>query len=210
VCSSDLADDPAPASTKDKIAENTHTRGKTAAKFVDDWKPVWGNEQLGIQYGIALTTPRRQFRKGERVPMAAFIRNASDKPLQIRMRPDFFWNMPKVVNETGKAIEFEKRVLLGTIPHYGATLQPGEAFGPIYLNFGLGNNPRPGNQNWHPYCKPELFTSAVHGGHCSGKRCGVSGQVPTARTPPPFPQSRSMKVKETLKDQSRRTSDRCA
>jgi hypothetical protein len=58
--------------------------------------------------------------------------------------------------------------------------------------------------------QPELFTSAVHGGHCSGKRCGVSGQVPTARTPPPFPQSRSMKVKETLKDQSRRTSDRCA
>ena len=32
-------------------------------------------------------------------------------------------------------------------------LAPGEALGPFYLNFGLGENPRPGQQHWHPYFK---------------------------------------------------------
>jgi hypothetical protein len=43
--------------------------------------------------------------------------------------------------------------LLGPIPHYHETLAPGEALGPFYLNFGLGENPRPGQQHWHPYFK---------------------------------------------------------
>jgi hypothetical protein len=58
--------------------------------------------------------------------------------------------------------------------------------------------------------QPELFMNAVHVGHCIGKKRGVSGRVATARTPAPFPQSGSMKVQETRKDQSRRTNDRWA
>jgi beta-lactamase regulating signal transducer with metallopeptidase domain len=147
------ADEPVPESSKDKVAENTHYRGKKAAEFIDNWNPAWGDEQLGIQYGVALTTPQRQFRVGQRVPLAAFFRNLSDKPLQVDHRPDFFWNMPKVVDAKGVVVEFEKLALLGTSPDYRDKLEPGEAYGPFYLGFGLGENPRPGKQNWSPYYK---------------------------------------------------------
>ena len=42
---------------------------------------------------------------------------------------------------------------LGTIAHYVENLQPGEAVGPFYANFGLGENPHPGQQHWHPFVK---------------------------------------------------------
>jgi hypothetical protein len=153
VADAEQADAPVPASGKDKVAESTHYRGKKAAEFIDDWKPAWGDEQLGIQYGVALTRPQRRFRVGQRVPLAAFFRNVSDGPLQVDVRPDYFWNMPKVVNAKGEAVAFEKVALLGTIPHYRDKLEPGEALGPFYLNFGLGENPRPGKQNWSPYSR---------------------------------------------------------
>lgn len=144
---------PPPESTKDKMQTGSHYRGKKAEEFIDNWKPVWGESQLGIQYGIALTTPRRQFKVGERIPLAVFFRNVSDKPQQLDHRPDFFLNTPQVINANGEAVELSKVGLLGTAPHYRDNLQPGEAFGPLYGNFGLGDNPRPGHQSWAPYYK---------------------------------------------------------
>jgi beta-lactamase regulating signal transducer with metallopeptidase domain/uncharacterized GH25 family protein len=142
-----------PESSIDKVAENTHYRGRKADEFIDNWKPAWGEPKLGIQCGIAVTRQQRQFHNGERVPLAIFIRNVGDKPLEIDTRPDFFWESPRVVDTKNVAIEFEKVALLGTPPHYRDKLAPGEAFGPLYLNFGLGENPRPGKQNWSPYNK---------------------------------------------------------
>ncbi len=146
-------DGPGAESRQDKVEENGHYHGKKAAEFIDTFKPTWNDAQPGIQYGIALTKPQRQFRIGERVPLVVFFRNASDKPLKIDMRPDFFGNTPKVLDAKGAAVEFENVPLLGSIPHYVENLEPGEAVGPFYLNFGLGENPRPGKQNWHPYYK---------------------------------------------------------
>lgn len=145
----------APESTQDKVGGvGTHYRGQEAEKFIDKWKPVWGEPRHGIRYGIAMTTPQRQFRVGERVPLVVFFRNASDKPLKIDTRPDFLGNTPKVVDANGAAVGFEKIPLLGgNTAHYVETLEPGEAVGPLYLNFGLGENPRPGQQNWTPFWK---------------------------------------------------------
>jgi hypothetical protein len=67
--------------------------------------------------------------------------------------PIFFWETPRVVDAHGTAVEFQKVALLGTTPHYRDKLAPGEAFRPLYLNYGLGENPRPGEQNWSPYWK---------------------------------------------------------
>jgi beta-lactamase regulating signal transducer with metallopeptidase domain/WD40 repeat protein len=144
---------PPPEPTKDKMQAGSHHRGKKAEEFIDNWNPVWGKPQLGIQYGVALTTQRRQFRVGERVPLAVFFRNVSDRPQQLDQRPDFFWNTPQVVNANGEAVTLARVALLGTAPHYRDKLEPGEAFGPLYVNFGLGENPRPGRQNWAPYWK---------------------------------------------------------
>lgn len=135
----------------DRVEENTHVRGKTAEEFVAQWKPVWGEKQHGIQYGIAFTVPTNEFHMGERVLMAAFLRNVGDKPQQIDLRPDMFGNLPQVISVTGEVITMEKRPLLGAIAHYRDTLQPGEAFGPLYLNFGLGKNPQTGLRSWEPF-----------------------------------------------------------
>ena len=144
---------PGPHSRQDRVEENGHHVGKKAAEFIDTFKPIWGDTKLGLQYGIALTKPQRQFRIGERVPLVVFFRNASDKPLKLDTSLDLFWNTPKVLNAKGEAIELEKLALFGSIARYVENLEPGEAIGPFYLNFGLGENPRPGQQNWHPYFK---------------------------------------------------------
>ncbi len=144
---------PGPHSRQDRVEENGHYVGKTAAEFIDKFKPVWGDTKHGLQYGIALTKPQRQFRSGERVPLVVFFRNTSDKPIKFNTAPDFFGNVPKVVNAQGEPIALENIPLLGRIPHYHEKLEPGEALGPFYLGFGLGENPRPGQQHWHPYFK---------------------------------------------------------
>ena len=141
----------------DCAEENTHYRGEVAAELADKWTPAWGDARHGLQYGVAFTTPTNTFRVGERVRMAAFFRNASDKPLQLDVRPDMFGNLPQVTSAEGNPIDLTNRLLLGGIAHYRDTLQPSEVFGPLYLNFGLGENPRPGKQNWAPFWKtPEL------------------------------------------------------
>src|SRR5207249_4569227 len=88
---------PGPQSRQDRVEENGHYVGKTAAEFIDKFQPTWGNEKLGLQYGIALTKPQpqRKFRSGERVPLVVFFRNASDKPIKLDTAPDFFGNTPK-------------------------------------------------------------------------------------------------------------------
>ncbi len=146
----------------DRVEENTHTRGATAQSFVDRWQPQWGPEQLGLQYGIALTVPgeQKQFHGGERVLMATFVRNVSDKPQQIDLRPDMLGNVPRVVDTQGNVMAIAHRDLLGSISHYRDTLRPGESFGPLYLNIGLGENPRPEQQSWTPY-----WRSPAHGAY---------------------------------------------
>ncbi|WP_442508634.1 WD40 repeat domain-containing protein [Novipirellula sp. SH528] len=130
-----------------------HHRGKKAQELIDRLKPVWGDEQLGVQYGIAIASEQRQFRDGQRVPMMVFFRNVSDKPLQVDVRPDFFWDVPNVTDPNDAAASLERVALLGNFPVYREKLQPGEAFGAIYLSIGLGKNPRPGRQDWAPYWK---------------------------------------------------------
>lgn len=144
---------PGPHSRQDRVEENGHYVGKTAAEFIDKFKPVWGDTKHGLQYGIALTKSQRQFRIGERVPLVVFFRNTSDKPVKFNTAPDFFGNVPKVLNAQGEPIALENIPLLGRIPRYHEKLEPGEALGPFYLSFGLGENPRPGQQHWHPYFK---------------------------------------------------------
>lgn len=140
----------------DRVEENGHYRGDMAAKFIDEYKPTWGETKLGIQYGIAFTKPQSSFKVGERVPLVVFFRNASDQPLKVDTSPDYFGNTPKILNDKGEEVALENVPLLGHISHYVEHLAPGEAVGPFYLNFGLGENPRPGKQHWHPYYKTPL------------------------------------------------------
>jgi len=62
-----------------------------------------------------------------------------------------FWNVPQVVNSDGIAIKIESRALLSIAHPYRETLEPGEVFVPLQFSVGLGDNPRPQQQNWSPW-----------------------------------------------------------
>jgi len=135
----------------DRVEENTHLRGASAAELAQRWPVSWGPAQQGLQYGIAMTSAGHRFRIGQRVPLVVFLKNSSDQPLQFDFRPDMFGNLPRVTNADRQSIELVRRNLLGPIAHYRDKLEPGELFGPLYLNFGLGPNPQPGAQEWTPH-----------------------------------------------------------
>ena len=144
---------PGPHSRVDRVEENGHYVGKKAAEYIEQFKPTWGEAKLGLQYGIALTKQSAKFAQGEQVPLVVFFRNASSKPIKFDTAPDFFGNVPKVLNAKGEQFSLENIPLLGSIPHYHETLAPGEALGPFYLSTGLGENPHPNQQHWHPLLK---------------------------------------------------------
>jgi hypothetical protein len=127
-------------------------RGREAAETIDELKPVWSEEQLGVKFGLAHRGQTRQFRLGERVPLAIFVRNVSDKRLEVSLGGEFLWNVPTVVDENGKSVKIEKAFLLGTVPLFRETLGPGEAFGLLHPGIGLGENPNP-KKNWLPNWK---------------------------------------------------------
>lgn len=147
---------PGPDSRVDKIEENGHYRGKVAAEYAERFKPTWNRATHGLEYGIAFTKPRSEYRIGERVPLVVFFRNGGERAVKFNTRPDFYGNPPKILDAKGAAVQVETIPLLGQIPHYHEALEPGEVLGPFYLSFGLGENPRPGKQHWHPFVKSPL------------------------------------------------------
>lgn len=136
-----------------RVEENTHVKGESAKQFAEKWKPRWGEARNGIEYGIAFTTAKNQYAAGDQLQMAAFLRNASGKEIQIDLRPDMFGNTPTIVDAEGTLAELSKLNLLNSVSHYRDTLQPGEIFGPLYLCVGIGENPKPNQQVWTPYWK---------------------------------------------------------
>jgi beta-lactamase regulating signal transducer with metallopeptidase domain/WD40 repeat protein len=127
--------------------------GKKAAAFADKLKPTWSDAQSGIQCGVAINQPRRQFHAGQRIPMTLFFRNTSDRPLYVEFHPDPFGNLPKVVDRRGTAVAIETVAVLGPGNGYRNELKPGETFGPFHFSVCLGDNPRPGKQDWYPCWK---------------------------------------------------------
>lgn len=142
---------PQPYQRVDRVEENTHYDGTKAKEFVDKWQPIWGEAQSGIQYGIALTTPDNQIRAGERVRMAAFVRNNGTEPKHVAVTPDMFGNLPRITDANGESVSLTTKPIVGEPAHYRETLDPGECFGPLYLNVGIGDSPLPGRQHWEPF-----------------------------------------------------------
>lgn len=151
--------EPIPYSRINRVEENTHVLGDDAQAYVDKWHPVWGQAQQGVEYGVALTTSSQTFHSGQQVFMAAFVRNVSSEPKHIALMPDMFGNVPLLTNSAGEIMPLETRPLLGNRAHYRETLQPGECFGPLYLNIGIGANPRPNAQVWEPYWRSPTLGS---------------------------------------------------
>ncbi len=141
---------PKPYERAHRVEENTHYRGPKAKEYAERWQPIWGEPQQGFQYGIAFAEASRSYTKGEQVKMVAFLRNASKETWKFAWQPDMLGNVPEVVDRNGKTVSIGFRPLLGNAPEYRDTLEPGEVFGPVYLNLGLGADPSQGAQVWEP------------------------------------------------------------
>jgi beta-lactamase regulating signal transducer with metallopeptidase domain len=125
-------------------------RGKQALDMIGTMKPAWSVAKNGIEFGISHIGDKRQFRAGERVPLAMFIRNVGDKPMRFELGCDFLWNVPEVRDAQGQPVPVERVFAAGSVALLKQTLNPGEVFGFQHLGIGLGTNPNPG-ENWNPY-----------------------------------------------------------
>ncbi len=138
-----------------RVEENTHLSGASAAELAKRWDIQWGDSNSRLQYGIALTTKERSFTPGQKITMVAFIRNQSEQEVGIDVTPDMFGNLPNVraadASKSQGDVTLAKLNLAGRHAHYRETLGPGELFGPLYFSVGLGENPRPHEQYWTPY-----------------------------------------------------------
>ena len=69
--------------------------------------------------------------------------------------------------------------LLGRPARYRDRLLPGEYFGPLYLNVGLGRNPQPGTDLWTPaWTNPQTgMATLFHAATIHVSAPGVSGRV---------------------------------
>jgi beta-lactamase regulating signal transducer with metallopeptidase domain len=154
-------DKPAEKPQDSRPKEKLYRRGQDALDRIEKVKPAWSDAQSGVEFGVALIGDKKQFRSGERVPLEMFVRNVGDKALKVQLGAEFLGNVPEVKNERGEVIPIERILATGTVPLYRETLQPGAAFGFRHLGVGLGPNPAPGKQNWHPYWaepKPGKYT----------------------------------------------------
>lgn len=141
--------------------EKRYFRGQEALNRIEKVKPAWSETHQDVQFGVALVGDKRQFRAGERVPLEMFVRNVGKEGVEISLAAEFLGNVPEVKNAAGEAVAVERILLAGTVPLYREFLKPGEAFGFRHLGVGLGPNPVPGEQNWHPYWaepKPGKYT----------------------------------------------------
>jgi beta-lactamase regulating signal transducer with metallopeptidase domain len=120
--------------------DQLHFTADAAKQLFKELKPAWSGEKLGVQFGVSHASEQRQFQIGKRIPLTTFVRNVSDKPLNVRLYADFFWFAPTLVNRQNDAVKLEKFYINGVVRdlshHY--TLQPGEAFGVRHPGVGLG------------------------------------------------------------------------
>ena len=142
---------PAEKPENSRPKEKRYFRGQSALDRIDEVDPAWSETQEGVQLGVALLGDKTQFGAGERVPLELFVRNVGIEGVDITLSAEFLGNVPEVKNAAGEAIQIERILLTGSVALYRELLKPGEAFGFRHLGVGLGPNPAPGKQNWHPY-----------------------------------------------------------
>ncbi|MCA9069267.1 MAG: carboxypeptidase regulatory-like domain-containing protein, partial [Planctomycetaceae bacterium] len=62
-----------------------------------------------------------------------------------------------IKDRDGNAMDVSVQAILGAAAHYRDELQPGDVFGPLYLNVGIGENPIPNKQVWTPFVSKPRF-----------------------------------------------------
>jgi hypothetical protein len=66
------------------------TQGQEALDRVAKCKPAWGMKVEGLQVGIGRLRDEDQFQPGEWIPLEFYIRNVSDKTMNLSFSLEFF------------------------------------------------------------------------------------------------------------------------
>lgn len=139
------------------LFKQRYFRQDEAEKLFEKKMPAWSDEQLGVRFGVCHTGTRRKFRLGERVPLVMFVRNVSDKTLNVKLYADFFWFIPTVRDARDDVVTLEKFYVNGVLADisYHQTLKPGEAFEVQHVGLGLGQHEPDDSEPWEtrPYWK---------------------------------------------------------
>jgi len=115
-------------------------------------EPVWGKIRDGLQLGLTPIGDQKEFGIGDRIPIVLTLRNAAEAPVDIETGGRLTLDGPQVV-DADENNHRTKRCLIrvGRDP-IRFTLQPGQRLSIPMPGLGLGENPKPGEQLWHPFC----------------------------------------------------------
>ncbi len=115
-------------------------------------EPAWGKVRNGLQLGLTPIADQKEFRIGDRIPIVLTLRNAAETPVEIETGGRLTLDGPQVEDADEKNHRTNGcRIRVGRDP-LRFTLQPGQQLSIPMPGLGLGENPKPGAQLWHPYC----------------------------------------------------------
>ncbi len=118
---------------------------------VMQFEAAWGKATRGLELGIAIDGEKASYRTGERIPIALLVRNATAEPIRFEIDRRLHDIGPELTLSGGKRQYVINTRLLVARRHPVATLPPGGVMLIPHPGLGVGENPRPREQLWHPY-----------------------------------------------------------
>lgn len=115
-------------------------------------EPAWGKVRDGLQLGLTPVVGQQEFGIGDRIPIVLTLRNATEAPVEIETGRRLSIDGPQILDAEEKQHHTARCFLRVGRDPIRFTLQPGERLRIAMPGLGLGDNPKPGEQLWHPYC----------------------------------------------------------
>jgi beta-lactamase regulating signal transducer with metallopeptidase domain len=147
------AEKPADESAAAAAPQRNPLLGKEAAERVGKFRPSFSKALEGVEVGISLTSDRKAFHEGERVPLEFVIRNVSETTLLVVHSLFPAETPPIVIGGDGMQLTIQEIHRSGAKRLYQDVLKPNEAAVYRHPGLGLGEKPNPPGTFWHPFLK---------------------------------------------------------
>lgn len=112
--------------------------GADALRAIENLKPAWSEEKLGVQLGVSHFSKKRRFQSGDVVRPAIFIRNTSNEAVAVELDLGYMWNIPTVRDYARNRVQFHQITATGLDTPFREVLKPGEAYALRHPTFCIG------------------------------------------------------------------------